>query len=167
MASSCTYANKGCLGRRRGWLALVAILTLAGFFVSASSTDAQTVFNNPTGGPNCRNATGCGPVDDCREFANDCGKPAADFFCQQQGFDSATNFHVTHTHRTVILGTGQICDEPNWCDMLDTVTCKPKLGSCGDCIDGCTGLCEGLTSNEHRDCLRNCVKTCHPPACTP
>jgi hypothetical protein len=135
----------------------VAILMLAGCLNVSNSADAQTVINNPIAGPNCSNIAGCIPVDNCREFARDCGQPAADLFCQQHGFRRATSFHVTDTHKTIILSTSEICETqiiqpPQVCGMFDTVTCSNCTVSCqrgGECNadDGCGGGCPGVCEN--------------------
>lgn len=49
------------------------------------------------------------PLDSCLTGDHDCGKPAADAFCQQQGFDSALIFQRKAAVQTIRLGTGAFC----------------------------------------------------------
>ncbi len=62
-------------------------------------------------------------LDGCRIWSNECGQPAADAFCQSQGFASATDFTVQqHTPPTRVIGSGQICNEP-FCGRIASLTC--------------------------------------------
>lgn len=67
-----------------------------------------------------------GNLDYCLSYGTDCGQPAADAWCQQQGFSSATSFEVSWgSPPTVILSTGEICDGAH-CDQISSVTCDGK-----------------------------------------
>jgi hypothetical protein len=62
-------------------------------------------------------------LDFCRAWARDCGKPAADAFCQSQGFAMATDF-VTRPNAppTRVISTGQVCDNMR-CARIASLTC--------------------------------------------
>src|SRR5438270_2843656 len=58
-------------------------------------------------------------IDWCRIPGEDCGKPAAQEFCVQQGYQQVVRFSKRpHVDRTLILGTDSTCDEQsfNQCD---------------------------------------------------
>jgi hypothetical protein len=52
-------------------------------------------------------------LDNCRQWATDCGKPAADAFCAQSGFSSSVQ-HLVDAEpgysKTKVISSGQICD---------------------------------------------------------
>lgn len=62
-------------------------------------------------------------LDFCRGWARDCGKPAADAFCQSQGYAMATDF-VTRPNAppTRVISTGQVCDNMR-CSRIGSLTC--------------------------------------------
>ncbi len=49
------------------------------------------------------------PLDSCLTGDHDCGKPAADAFCKQQGFETALIFQRKAADQTIRLGTGAFC----------------------------------------------------------
>jgi hypothetical protein len=51
------------------------------------------------------------PVDACVVPRQNCGQPAADRFCQLQGFQKASvsGFRLENSQFTLILGTNQVC----------------------------------------------------------
>lgn len=63
-------------------------------------------------------------LDWCFNWAADCGKPAANFFCKQMGYTSAKNYPIDHApgSDTIVAGTGQICEQPG-CDSFKSITC--------------------------------------------
>lgn len=66
-------------------------------------------------------------VDWCKHWARDCGKPAADAFCQLRGFGVARNFikaeNIGSAERpTRTIEDRRLCDSPN-CDGFLRVTC--------------------------------------------
>ena len=53
-------------------------------------------------------------LDYCLSFGRDCGQPAADYFCRQNGYERASDFRkedkIGHTK---IFKTGEICEREN------------------------------------------------------
>jgi hypothetical protein len=63
-------------------------------------------------------------LDWCLTWATDCGKAAADFFCEKKGHDEAKAFKIAEDiGKTRILKTGQKCSEPG-CDGFKFITCE-------------------------------------------
>jgi hypothetical protein len=66
-------------------------------------------------------------LDWCRVWANQCGKPAADAFCQSKGFTQSNNFEeaidIGAATPTVVIGSGQQCADPS-CDGFTFITCE-------------------------------------------
>lgn len=64
-------------------------------------------------------------VDYCLHFARDCGKPAADAFCQRSGYTSAVDFDLApNLGHTVILGDpGSECRHPG-CGGFRFIDCQ-------------------------------------------
>jgi len=66
-------------------------------------------------------------LDICREWAANCGKPAADAFCRRMGYDSATSFQPDHDigarTPTKVISSGQICNAA-YCDGFRSITCS-------------------------------------------
>ena len=83
---------------------------------SVTCSRATEVFANPT-------VNGYG-LDYCREWSQDCGKPAADAYCQQQGYDQAIDFQwIQGNQQTRVITSGQVCDGAQ-CDRISSVTCR-------------------------------------------
>ncbi|MDR3792125.1 MAG: hypothetical protein P4L03_01975 [Terracidiphilus sp.] len=61
-------------------------------------------------------------VDRCLHWGTQCGKPAADQFCQQQGFFGAADFSSVLARPTLIQGENQVCDRSD-CTALENVHC--------------------------------------------
>ncbi len=77
---------------------------------------ADDVFRNPT--------VGGYALDICREWAANCGKPAADAYCQSKGYRGAVDFSVQNDSPTTrVINDGQVCDQP-FCDRITSVTCR-------------------------------------------
>jgi hypothetical protein len=99
-----------------------AILGFA-FSVHAANAAEQTFAKPKQGGVR---------VDWCYQWGVQCGKPAADRFCQSKGYtqsnDSVEDIDIgTSGIDTVVIGTGQVC-HGNFCDGFTYITCeKPDL----------------------------------------
>ena len=67
------------------------------------------------------------PVDWCLVPTKQCGKPAADRYCQMKGLGNAVKFEgVRSKERTIILGTGELCDTRRFdhCDRFSRIVCS-------------------------------------------
>jgi hypothetical protein len=69
-------------------------------------------------------------LDWCLNWAQGCGKDAADAFCKQKGFKSAQSFtkatDIGDKVKTRVLATGAVCDQ-KLCDGFGAITCvKPS-----------------------------------------
>jgi len=68
-------------------------------------------------------------LDWCREWAANCGKPAADAFCRRKGHPRSTGFQIEHNIGTAsptrIIGTGQVCGDQG-CDGFRYVDCADR-----------------------------------------
>jgi hypothetical protein len=63
------------------------------------------------------------PLDWCRAYGTDCGKPAADAFCRSQGHARADHLQPRQDiGKTVIITTGAICNDPT-CDGFRLIEC--------------------------------------------
>jgi hypothetical protein len=62
-------------------------------------------------------------VDVCLNWGTNCGKPAADAFCQGQGF-AMSSAHAAQGNAppTLVLGDGTVCNE-SFCARLSSITC--------------------------------------------
>jgi hypothetical protein len=66
------------------------------------------------------------PLDLCRTWGNECGAPAADAWCQANGFLMSAGHEVGHdTPPTKVIGTGEKCEDPS-CDRIVSVTCAGR-----------------------------------------
>jgi hypothetical protein len=62
-------------------------------------------------------------LDWCLGWGKECGQPAADEFCRQQGYKSALRFEVAKAiGPTQVIGTGETCTVPA-CDGFLYITC--------------------------------------------
>lgn len=65
-------------------------------------------------------------LDNCRQWASDCGKPAADAFCARSGFSSSMQ-HVVDPEggysKTKVIDSGQIC-EGGGCRGFQQIICQ-------------------------------------------
>src|SRR5437870_7774521 len=66
---------------------------------------------------------GGGPLDYCFESGVRCGKPAADAFCHERGYRTATIFKIQpNVGRTAIFSDHSICESPV-CGTFESITC--------------------------------------------
>ncbi|WP_419909494.1 hypothetical protein [Hoeflea sp.] len=115
------------------FFALLIVLFVALFAQGVAAQETSRTFETPS-------INGV-RVDWCKHFASECGAPAADLFCQQQGYKRATQFAIDPAIGafgipTVIFGDGQLCRSPI-CSGFRAITCsrpepvkkkKPKGG---------------------------------------
>ena len=65
-------------------------------------------------------------LDWCREWGQACGKPAADKFCEEEGYSEAIQFQPqseNNTPPTKTIGDKKVCSE-SYCDSITSVTCR-------------------------------------------
>jgi hypothetical protein len=63
-------------------------------------------------------------LDWCREWANDCGAPAADAFCKSRGKVKAAHFAAqANVGLTMVISSKQICNAPN-CTAFASIECS-------------------------------------------
>jgi hypothetical protein len=69
------------------------------------------------------------PMDQCLGFAVDCGQPAADYFCDMNGYPSASDWGIENSPSdTKTLKTKEICDTSQWiCDKFSFIECDTPL----------------------------------------
>ncbi len=87
--------------------------------IHGSAQAAEQTFSKPKAGPF--------RIDWCLVWAGQCGKPAADKFCQSKGFVQSNDFvedvDIGATTPTIVQATGQVCNAPT-CDGFTYVTCE-------------------------------------------
>ena len=66
-------------------------------------------------------------LDWCVNWAQGCGKAAADAFCKAKGFAKAGGFSmdpdIGSVQRTRLIATGAVCDQ-GFCDGFKAIACK-------------------------------------------
>jgi hypothetical protein len=72
-------------------------------------------------------------LDWCLTWATDCGKPAADKWCQSGGYDKSVGFAKWNDigQPTRVIGSNQVCDEQA-CDSFLYVTCTKEAAADDD-----------------------------------
>ena len=69
-------------------------------------------------------------LDWCKTFENNCGKPAADLFCQKKGYPHSVSFVKLNSvkYQTMTIGQNAICN-PNVhrCDSFQSITCQETI----------------------------------------
>ncbi len=66
-------------------------------------------------------------LDWCKTFAHECGKPAADAFCQLKGFSNALNFIKDNgiNVATMIISNNAVCEPAHHhCDSFKVIRCQ-------------------------------------------
>ena len=98
-----------------------AIGTGSGTSVGSQSPAASDEFENPQ-------VDGTA-LDYCREWAGNCGKPAADAWCQSKGYSQAIDYRVKNdTPPTRIVTSKQLCNDSG-CDRIVWVRCAGGAGT--------------------------------------
>jgi hypothetical protein len=100
----------------------MAWLVPAALFFAASPAHAEDqTFPNP--------AVKGYRLDYCKHWGSECGKPAADLFCHEQGFEEATKWTIDPDigakTPTLVFGDGRLCAE-NICDGFRVVQCTRR-----------------------------------------
>jgi hypothetical protein len=62
-------------------------------------------------------------LDWCKNFAADCGKPAADAYCQSQGWAKSYTFAIDENIGRTRLMTGAVCED-SFCDGFRYIGCN-------------------------------------------
>lgn len=77
--------------------------------------------------PRINVAEGALPLDVCRNWATNCGKPAADAYCVSKGWATAIDFRIAmDSPPTVVIGSHAVCREQS-CDRITWVKCTSRL----------------------------------------
>ena len=69
-------------------------------------------------------------LDWCKNFENDCGKPAADLFCQKKGYPQAISLVKLDrvNVETMTIGQNAICDpRTHQCDSFASIDCQETV----------------------------------------
>lgn len=102
------------------WTKLFSFLAAGSMYLAAttSSTSAEKRFPEPM--------LGSYRLDICRDWGENCGKPAADVFCQQNQMLEAASFvldeDIGGLTPTKVIGSGDICDA-DFCDGFMEIVC--------------------------------------------
>jgi hypothetical protein len=104
-------------------VALAATLFTASAMPGFAGTETKT-FNQPQYKSHL--------LDWCLTWATDCGKPAADKFCQNNGYDGASAYPKWNNpgQSTRLIGSNQVCDEPE-CDGFTSIQCTKTVADGG------------------------------------
>jgi hypothetical protein len=118
-AAKTTIDVPGPMVQRPGRRGLARPLTAALFGIYATGVaGVETQIHHPSDGHN--------RIDLCLHWGMECAGEAADVYCKSLGFDRVSQWEpdpdVGATAPTVVIGTGQICDQPH-CDGFASVTC--------------------------------------------
>lgn len=126
--------------------ALCMIGTLLTIGTAANASAYTKTYNQPMHGGK--------RLDWCVNWAQGCGKQAADAFCKAKGFDKTTAFSIDHnigqSSPTRLIGTGAVCDQ-GFCDGFKKVTCQKTVQTAnyykpmwnGDRLDLCLNWGQG------------------------
>ena len=65
------------------------------------------------------------PIDWCRDWGANCGRPAADAFCRARGHLRSDHIQILNDiGRTVVISSGAVCADPT-CDGFRLIECVP------------------------------------------
>ena len=140
MAARSGVAWRGGAAGRAGLtlaLALLAILLSAPSADTAHAQQEARTFANPV----MRGVR----LDWCKHWGRECGKPAADLFCKESGFESAQRFQIAKGVgrsgvTTLVFGDGRVCTGPT-CDGFGSITCvKARAGGQQQAVPGARTL---------------------------
>lgn len=96
-----------------------ALVSLAAFLFTPAAQAETVTYDNPS--------VGSQPLDLCFSWGEGCGKPAADAWCVNNGFDESVNHIVAEdiglSTPTRLISTGAVCDQA-FCDGIAQVTCS-------------------------------------------
>ncbi len=91
------------------------------------------------------------PLDYCRDWGKNCGKPAADAYCQSRGHTRSVSFKVKKdTPPTRVIRGRMVCDDAK-CDLISSVTCGPKKRPSPPTVRGGVGADSGGEQDEAGD----------------
>ncbi len=130
-----------------GSMSLYAEVTLVKPKLSIVKLKKEKLYRNPT--------IGRYGLDYCREYTKECGQPAADAFCIQNGWDYAKSFRIKRdTPPTKTIGDKKSCTHDG-CDRIVNVKCAK-----GTDKDGYIGnpKVEGVALDYCREYGENCGK---------
>jgi len=69
-------------------------------------------------------------LDWCATFENNCGKPAADLYCQKKGYPQSTGFVKIDSvnYQTMTIGQNAICNPSvHRCDSFQSISCLENI----------------------------------------
>ena len=94
------------------------------FMSSQAGADGSVTYSLPS----IKLKDGEGPLlDACREWANDCGQPAADAFCAAMGKANATSFvEKPDAGLTMVISDRRVCNALKGCTAFAHIVCGPK-----------------------------------------
>jgi hypothetical protein len=116
------------LGRGLGYALLFAVVALVIYYVFTTYYP-RSVLNRPPqnitdqgviiGGPSVNYVR----VDQCLHWGTECGQPAADYYCQTNGFSTARSFQTEQVSPTWVQGNNMKCDAPS-CVGFREIVCN-------------------------------------------
>ena len=94
---------------------VVSLITTFMCLIGAEASFHEKTFENPT--------VNSYALDFCRNWAANCGWPAAHAYCKEEGYWKAANFKWRQdSPPTRVINGGQLCNQPT-CDRIISVTC--------------------------------------------
>lgn len=102
--------------KRLQFLSMLSMLFASSMLLQMPADARERTFRNPT--------VGGYHLDYCREWAANCGWPAAHAYCRARGYRSAIDFDWEEDNQvTRVINGGQVCDD-EFCDRITWVTCR-------------------------------------------